>query len=282
MTITLTSLSRFPIKSCRGQSLPLATVEPWGLLGDRRWMLVDDDGETVTAREHPPLLLVEPTVLDVGLLLRHPALDDLLVTVPTAPHIPVSVFGRAPFPAAVADGAAHAWFGKLTSTSVRLVHAGDPTQRPINPDFSRPGDCAACQDGYPLTLASESSLAVLNDWIAAGPLAHEGPLPMDRFRSNFVVHGAEPFAEDGWRRIRIGGAEFRVVKGSDRCAIPTTDALTTARGSEPTYSLAQHRRWDGKVWFAMNLVPDSPGAVVRVGDPVEVLDAVPAPDGPPR
>jgi uncharacterized protein YcbX len=282
VTITLTALHRFPVKSCRGESMPLATVEPWGLLGDRRWMLVDDDGETVTAREHPQLLLVEPAVIDLGLLVRHPALDDLVVAVPAAPLVPVSVFGRAPFPAAVADPAAHAWFGKITGTSVRLVFAGDPTQRHTNPSFSQPGDCAACQDGYPLTLASESSLAVLNDWIAGGPLAGEGPLPMIRFRPNFVVHGADPFAEDGWRRIRIGEAEFRVVKGSDRCAIPTTDALTAARGKEPTYSLAQHRRFDGKVWFAMNLMPDTPGSVVRVGDDVEVLDAVPAPDGPPR
>ena len=44
----------------------------------------------------------------------------------------------------------------------------------------------------------------------------------------------------------------------------------------------KHRRWDGAVWFAMNVIPDTPGAVVRVGDEVEVLESEPAPDGPPR
>ena len=77
-------------------------------------------------------------------------------------------------------------------------------------------------------------------------------------------------------------AAFRVVKGCDRCAIPTTDHLTAERFKEPTYTLAQQRRFDGAVWFGMSLVPDNPGATVRVGDEVEVLEAVEAPDGPPR
>ena len=71
----------------------------------------------------------------------------------------------------------------------------------------------------------------------------------------------------------MGEAEFRVVKGCDRCAIPTTDEETAVRGKEPTYTLAQHRRWDGAVWFGMNLVPLTPGATLRVGDEVEVLDS---------
>ncbi len=95
---------------------------------------------------------------------------------------------------------------------------------------------------------------------------------MVRFRPNLVVDGSPPWEEDGWRRVRVGDAEFRVVKGCDRCAIPTTDEVTAVRRKEPTYTLAQHRRWDGAVWFAMNLVPVTPGATLRVGDEVEVLD----------
>ena len=282
MPIELTALNRFPVKSCRGEALPSATVEPWGIAGDRRWMLVDDDGETVTAREHPQLLLVRPRLTAAGLTLTHPSLDDLTVAQPSGPTVPVTVFGRAPIPATVADDAAGPWFAKIISVPVRLVHVGDPTQRRLNPEFAKPTDCAAFQDGYPLSLASEDSLARLNEWIAAGRHAAEGPLPMIRFRPTFVVRGAEPFAEDGWRRLRIGTAQFRVVKGIDRCAIPTTDEVTAVRGKEPTHTLAQHRRRDGKVWFAMNLVPDTPGGVVRTGDQVEVLAAEPAPDGPPR
>ena len=105
---------------------------------------------------------------------------------------------------------------------------------------------------------------------------------MVRFRPNVVVAGGAAWAEDGWRRLRIGEAVFRAVKGCDRCAIPTTDDETAVRFKEPTYTLARHRRWDGAVWFGMNLVPETAGATLRVGDEVELLDAVAAPDGPPR
>ena len=96
---------------------------------------------------------------------------------------------------------------------------------------------------------------------------------MVRFRPNLVIAGGIPWAEDGWRRLRMGEAEFRAVKGCDRCAIPTTDEETAVRGKEPTYTLAKHRRWDGAVWFGMNVVPLTPGATLHVGDPVEVLDS---------
>jgi hypothetical protein len=32
----------------------------------------------------------------------------------------------------------------------------------------------------------------------------------------------------------------------------------------------------------MNLIPDTPGVTIAVGDEVEILEEVPAPDGPPR
>lgn len=96
---------------------------------------------------------------------------------------------------------------------------------------------------------------------------------MTRFGPNVVVAGADPFAEDDWRAIRIGGVTFRVAKGCGRCVLTTVDPRTAATGKEPLATLARHRRWDGNVWFGVNLIPDSPRAadVIRRGDPVEIL-----------
>jgi uncharacterized protein len=285
VALSLTAIHRFPVKSCRGEALTEAVVEPWGLLGDRRWMVVDDDGETVTAREHPRMLLLEPTLrADGGVDVEAPDLPRLSVApAPTADLVPVSVFGRAPFLACLAEPAAHAWLSKVVGESVRLVYLDDPSRRHANPDFAGPDAPMAFQDGYPVHVTTSASLERLNDWIAAGPRADEGNLPMIRFRPNVVVSGdLVPFEEDGWRGVRIGAAYFRCVKGCDRCAIPTTDHVTAERFKEPTYTLAQHRRFDGAVWFGMDLIPENPGAVIRVGDEVEILAAVPAPDGPPR
>ncbi|WP_157544762.1 MOSC domain-containing protein [Nocardioides halotolerans] len=286
--LTLTELRRYPVKSCRGQGLETAVVEPWGLAGDRRWMLVDETGETVTAREHREMLLVSPRLrADGGLEVSPPPGNDqgeLVVPRPPAGGrlVEVTVFGRASFGASPAGHEADAWFSKLLSEPVRLVFADDPNRRQANPAYAGPGVPMHFGDGYPLLLATEASLAALNDLVAAGPKADEGPLPMVRFRPNLVIGGGLPWAEDGWLRLRVGEAELRVVKGCDRCAIPTTDETTAVRRKEPTYTLAQHRRWDGAVWFGMNVVPLTPGATLRVGDPVEVLDSRAAPDGPPR
>jgi uncharacterized protein len=82
MSIKLTELWRYPVKSCRGERLREAVVEPWGLAGDRRWMIVDAAGVPVTAREYPPLVLVTPTLTSDGIRLASPGLPDLTVPVP--------------------------------------------------------------------------------------------------------------------------------------------------------------------------------------------------------
>ncbi|MDQ2795579.1 MAG: MOSC domain-containing protein, partial [Actinomycetota bacterium] len=251
------------------------------LRGDRRWMIVDDSGETVTAREHPPLLLVDPELVDGGVQLSSPDAEPLFVPVPDGPTVDVTVFRRLAFAATLAHDSAHAWFSKLVGEPVRLVYGDDPTRRPTNRAFSRDGDCVSFADGYPLLLASEDSLDRVNEWIANGPMSDQGPLPMRRFRPNVVVAGAPAFDEDRWRRIRIGEAVFRTPKGCDRCVITTTNPDNAARGKEPLATLARHRRWDGATWFAMNLIPDDPGAMINVGDPVEIIDSVES-DGPPR
>jgi uncharacterized protein YcbX len=283
---TLAALNRYPVKSCRGEELHHATVQPWGLAGDRRWMVVDDRGSAITAREHPRLLLTRARLTEGGVHLTHPDLHPLDVATPEGTELTeVDVFGRLRFPAAVADRAAHAWVSRIAGGSARLVYLDDPSRRPTNPECTKASDRVSFADGYPLLLANEASLDALNGWIAAGPLAHEGPVPMTRFRPNVVVRGAPAWAEDTWRRLRIGPVVFRAVKGCDRCVITTTDPDSAARGKEPIATLARYRRWDGMTWFAMNLVPDiEPGAgfpTIGIGDEVEVLETR-AGDGPPR
>jgi len=283
VTPTLTQLYRYPIKSCRRDEIQLSEVEPWGLAGDRRWMLVDEEGEVVTARERPPLLMVTPVLDGTALRLHAPGRPSLTVKVPEGELTPVSVWSSR-LDATPATPEAHAWFSEVAGIPLRLVYLDDPLRRRPNPQFSQAGDRVSFADGYPLLLASESSLACLNRWIAEGPRASDGPLPMARFRPNVVVGGTAPWAEDGWRRLRIGDVTFRAVKGCDRCVMTMIDPDTLTKTKEPIATLARYRRWDGATWFGMNLIPDRVGAraTIRVGDPVEILEEVDAPDGPPR
>ena len=294
MSLVVTDLYRYPVKSCRGERLPAASVEPWGLAGDRRWMIVDPGGEVMTARERPRLLLVTAVLASDGTIrLTEPGMPDLTVRVPQGGElVPVTVWDSKLL-AALASAAADAWLSEVVGESVRLVYLDDPMRRRTNPAYSRDGDRVSFADGYPLLLTAESSLGDLNELIAAGPLAAEGPLPMRRFRPNVVVAGAGPWAEDGWRRLRIGDAVFRSVKGCARCVLTTINPDTAAKGKEPIATLARFRRWDGKVWFGINLIPDSPqhggaasstgpAGAIRVGDPVQILEQADHPDGPLR
>lgn len=279
--LTLTAIHRYPVKSCRGEAVQTAVVEPWGLAGDRRWMVVVDDGRALTAREHPRLLLSTPQLTESGLRISHPDVGSIEISTPDG-HGAVAVgIWNSTVTATPAGDDARAWFTKVLGLPAQLVYLHDPTQRPTNPLYSKQSDRVSFADGYPLLLASEDSLAALNDYIAEGPRADEGPVPMSRFRPSVVVQGAAAWAEDGWRRLRIGSAHFRAVKGCDRCVLTTIDPQTARRGKEPIATLARHRTWDGKTWFAMNLIPDDPGATISVGDEVEIIDVVES-DGPPR
>jgi len=282
MALTLGGIHRYPVKSCRGAELPDAVVEPWGLAGDRRWLVVDHDGVFRTAREARRLLLVTPVPRGGGLLLTAEGVPDLVVDVPVGRDSLTVTVWRSTLDAMTVDPAADAWISEVIGAPSRLVYLDDPTRRVPNQSFALPSDRVSFADGYPLLATTSASLNELNRLIAAGPLADEGPLPMIRFRPSIVVDGGRAWDEDGWRRVRVGAAVFRAVKGCDRCAITMTDPWTVERGKEPIATLARHRSWDGGVWFGMNLVPDTPGATIRVGDEVEILEAVPFPDGPPR
>lgn len=281
MQPTLTAINRFPVKSLRGESLDEVTVEPWGLAGDRRWMVIGDDGEAITAREVNRMLLLQPRLVARGLLISAEGCPDLTVSEPVGEPRPVSVHGS-PALGVAAGAEANAWVTGVLGRTAYLVFLDDPTVRPVNPRFSRTDDRVNLADAYPVLVTAEASLSALNDWIADGPNGDQAPMPMTRFRPNLVVTGTSAWNEDGWRRIRIGEAVFRAVKGCDRCVMTTVDPDTAERGREPIATLARHRRFDGKTWFGMNLITDTPESSLRVGDDVEILDAVDAPNGPPR
>ena len=96
---------------------------------------------------------------------------------------------------------------------------------------------------------------------------------MLRFRPNLVVTGCEPYAEDQWRRIRIGDLEFELVKGCSRCILTTIDPQSGERNAqrEPLATLKTYRERDGDVYFGQNLLPRGVGEL-QVGMTVEVLE----------
>ncbi|GAA4791252.1 MOSC domain-containing protein [Streptomyces ziwulingensis] len=269
----LHSIHVHPVKALRGLAPGEAAVEPWGLAGDRRWMLIDDGGKVVTQRQRPRLALAAAEPLPGGgVRLSAPGARPLTVEVPgPGDTVTAEIFRDKVAAVPARDEAAHAWCAAHLGADVRLVHLDDPaTRRPVDPRYALDGETVSFADGFPLLLTTTASLDALNSLIAEGAHPGEGPLPMNRFRPNVVVDGAEAWAEDGWTRVTIGEVAFRVAKPCGRCVVTTTDQGSAVRGREPLHTLGRHRRHGGKLVFGQNLVPLSRGTI-RVGDPVTAV-----------
>jgi uncharacterized protein YcbX len=266
----LASIHTYPIKGCRRVDHRAVAVEPWGLAGDRRWLVVEPDGTFVTQRAEPRLALVRAAPGNGGgLVLRTPGMADLDVPAPAGgARLPVRIW-RDKVEATPAGPAADGWLAKLFDRPLRLVHLDDATQRPVNPEYGRTDDRVSFADGYPVLLANTASLDAVNDWLVEGG---DEPVPMTRFRPNLVIAGAPAWAEDGWLggRVRVGAVTFRAVKPCDRCAVTTIDQDTAERGRQPLRVLGKRRLSPIGPLFGVNLIPDGAGAVA-VGDPVEAL-----------
>ncbi|MFG2824157.1 MOSC domain-containing protein [Kitasatospora sp. NPDC048365] len=279
----LTALHVYPLKSARGLDLAQVGAEPWGLAGDRRWMLADPAGRALTQRQNPALAryraLPHP---DGSLTVVDPAGESIRVARPSAPTgaapTLADVFGSR-FPALPADSRTEPWFGARLG-DVRLLHLADPaTGRPVDYDDGRGHASTSMADGYPVLLTTTASLAALNRHIAVD--TGDPAVPMDRFRPNLVVSGAEPWAEDTWRAVRVGGLLLRRAESCGRCAMVTVDQATgERRGPAVLRALARHHRSGKKLVFGATFVPVRPAgatgpvlAVLRLGDEVEVVDA---------
>ncbi|GLY01266.1 MOSC N-terminal beta barrel domain-containing protein [Actinoplanes sp. NBRC 101535] len=269
----ITALHTYPVKGCHRLDHDEARVEPHGLAGDRRWMVVDADGVGITQRDTARLTQLTARPRPGGLQLSAPGLPGLDLDEPAdGLKIAVRVFkSKTPVPARVAESE---WISDFLGRDARLVWQSDPTTRAVDTDFGEPGDRVSLADGYPVLLGNTASLDALNGWLAE---AGDAPVPMHRFRPNIEVSDAPAWAEDAWlgSRIRIGDVTFRVAKPCDRCRVTTIDQETGETGRQPLKILGKHRRSGNGLMFAVNIIPDLAAgeiALVRVGDSLTVLD----------
>ena len=262
--IRLTGLHLYPIKSTRGLAVTSWPVDSFGLGRDRRYMVVDAAGRFITQRRRPEMTHIQAKLTDVGLTLQAPDLPDLAVTHPAGETTgPVEIWGEA-VPGHDAGDMAADWLSTWLGEPCRLVYMANETHRGVDTDFAPDSARVSFADGFSFLLISEESLADLNERL-------DTPVPMARFRPNLVVTGEGAFAEDTWRKIRIGPITFDVVKPCARCSMTTVDPLTGRKGKEPLRTLATFRKRDGEVMFGQNLVHYGTGPL-SVGDAVEVLE----------
>jgi uncharacterized protein YcbX len=236
-------------------------VGPTGILGDRRFLLIDPANRLVAGKRLGPLATIVPRIghEPERLALHFPDGSVTDAPVELGGLVNAVLYGE-DRPGHEVDGPFSAVLSEWAAQPLRLVHMD-----------AEGGGIDRAPEGGGITLISRGSLRALAQ--AAGL---DEPLDPRRFRMSVVVDGIEAYGEDAWlgRRVRLGEVIVAPHGNVGRCAVTTHDP-DTGRRSLDTLQLLAETRADVPttealpfgVWGQV-LVPGR----IRLGDEVAVLD----------
>lgn len=267
MALTISQLFVYPIKSLGGIAMDQALVQERGLQYDRRWMLVDEQGQFLTQRTLAGMALLQVQLLADGLQVSHrtrPGLPPLYIAFEpvSQQRLRVSIWDDT-CEAVEVTAEANSWFSQALGLPCRLVFMPEDCRRQVDLTYAREGDITSFSDAFPLLLIGEASLADLNHRL-------EHAVPVNRFRPNLVFSGGTPFEEDTWNQFSIGAHLFRAAKPCARCAVTTIDQQTARKNKEPLQTLAGYRQQRHQILFGQNVLPLAAGHTLAIGDRITV------------
>lgn len=215
----MTGLNIFPIKSCQALPVQEISIDSYGVVGDRRFMVVDASGRFISQRRFPRLATVS-AVAGEGqqLTLSAPGMGRQLCLQPCLDG-PRQECGIWESRVGVVDQGeeAAAWVSELLgdkSSYHRLVASAEQSggfhrlvdNLPPSLRGRLPPAPLALADAGPISLVSHESLADLNQRLRDCGGREVG---MERFRMNIEVCGcSHAYEEDEWLVVRIGSAPF--------------------------------------------------------------------------
>jgi len=278
---SLKAINVYPIKSCKGITASKWKINKYGLEHDREWMVIDSESNRFqTQRQLPKMALISPS------LKQENSQEMLYVDYPGMPTLKVSLSGNSnkqqtlryvgiwdDQTTGIDEGdQAAAWFQQvLNKPTLRLVRVPPNNSRKVPPEYnSEKGlNLVNFSDAFPFLLISEGSLGELNKRMQQG---QSKSLPMNRFRPNLVIDGVSAFAEDSFKRFKIGDVMFLGAKKCTRCKLTTVDQLSGSfDGEEPLRTLRTFRKGllkgGEEVCFGENLIHMGVGQV-EVGQSV--------------
>ncbi|MEM9101090.1 MAG: MOSC N-terminal beta barrel domain-containing protein [Pseudomonadota bacterium] len=264
----LSQIFVYPIKSCQGLNLTSAELGEFGIQGDRRWMLVDEDGLFISQRKNPELAHIQVIDSKGQLIIQHPDTESRLYLEKQLPpqtiRSSVTVWKDTLKLKTYSDSVSE-WFSRLLNRRVRLVVQEDQDHRKTQCQSSN----VSLADGYPLLVATEASLKEINGQLTTST-------DWRNYRPNLVIDGdtLKPHVEDTWQRLQIGDQVIiRMTTPCARCLLTTVDPDKGERrpDQEPLKTLAKYRKQGGKVNFGMNAVIER-GGVINRHDAIVLLD----------
>ena len=239
MSISVTDLFIYPVKSLRGIRLERAQLDIRGLEDDRRWMIIDDKNKFVTQRRLPTLALIQTQLTDSHLILKSAHGECAIAREYAGKGAPFSAVIWSEEVQVLDEGdAVSAWLSEaldeknsgeqhvVGQKKWRLVRLANQPRSMSKPQYLGEQTHTVFADMAPLLIANQASLDALNVTLAA---KGETPVPMNRFRPNIVITGLAAFAEHKLAGLMGQGYNIRFGYPCERCVIPSIDQMTAEK-----------------------------------------------------
>jgi uncharacterized protein len=267
MTLRLTQINIYPVKSLGGITVSNAYAGERGFQYDRRWMIATEDNVFITQREVPAMALIGAELKENGIYLFEKRRAYKGITIPYSADNGLTQRARVwndECDVVHYDAKADQWLSDFLNIKCRLLFMPDQSNRKVDTKYSGMDMQVSFADAFPYLVIGESSLSDLNDRL-------EEKLPMNRFRPNLVFSGGKPYQEDTWKEIHIGKVLFRGERPCGRCPITTVNQETSETGKEPLRTLATYRQVNNKILYGMYLIAVTNG-IVKLGDEIHVTE----------
>ena len=281
---TITQLWRYPVKSMGGESLQEAALSWRGIPGDRGWAVFDETRQGITGGKRLAMLRScraryagEPASGEASpvaeiVFADHTSLrtdsHEAAAKLSDLAGRPVTLRSLGP---------------AGTESAPRLTTEGEPPERVQELMGLLPGEPMPDLSAFPperLRLLRQGNffdalpihLLTLGTLRTLERLAPESVWDPRRFRANVLVEtdGSAGYPELAWigRRVRLGAAVIDVVTGCPRCVMVTQAVDDVPQDHRVMRTLVRETRHTAGIYAGVV----EEGAM-RVGDPVEVLDA---------
>lgn len=273
--IKVKQLATYPVKSMQGIALQTSLVLPRGLENDRLFMVTEPNGRFITAREKPQLLQLKTAINQQELEIYYQSIANSLHSISRirvkitdfSPTLEKTQVWNSYFSSHIAPITVNQFLSEFLQLDVQLRWIGDFSDRRVKHFPTIPLGFA---DGHPFLLLNQASFDYLQQRCPE-------ILTIEQFRGNIIIDGSLPFAEDGWRTIKIGEIIFDLVKPCSRCVM-TQINLSTLQwlpNKEPLTTLRSFRSDEkGDIDFGMKMIARNTGKIA-INDPVEILTRQP-------
>jgi hypothetical protein len=224
LPVTVSQLAIAPVKGMRLQRSNQVQLGKHGVIGDRDFLIVDDDGKLLLTSRNPGLVRIEPSWEPARNLLALRFPDGSVVQDTPGPGTAAvtRMYDGREIPGRVIPGPLS---DALSGYLGRAVHL-----------FKRAADHLG-NDDRPVTLMSEASLHAL-----AAEFSGTAP-DSRRFRMTITVTGADRWAEHSWsgQQVTIGDIALRVLAPVPRCVVTTRNPESGATDARILHALARLR-----------------------------------------